>query len=268
MYDIKWICEQPRRVRPRADAARARAAVGRQLIGARREAPRGDHQGRAGAGAPQRGLEGDRRRPRAQEGRSARRSADGGSRGAQDGRSRAGSRAEEARRRARQRAGANSQHCRPTTCRTARTQSGNVEHHAFGKKRDYAFKPKQHFELGEALGLMDFETGGEIIRRALRGVAEGPGAHGTRARAVVSRCAYRREHGYTEVNPPLLVRDDVMFGTAQLPKFEDDQFSTYADRRSTRSEDCRALKISEADEANEYCDQDRPKLNRSVKIRE
>ncbi len=50
--------------------------------------------------------------------------------------------------------------------------SGNVEHHVVGKKRDYAFKPKQHFELGEALGHDGFRTGGEIVRRALCGVAE------------------------------------------------------------------------------------------------
>ena len=40
--------------------------------------------------------------------------------------------------------------------------SGNVEHHVFGKKRDYAFKPRQHFELGEALGMMDFELAAKL----------------------------------------------------------------------------------------------------------
>ncbi len=52
--------------------------------------------------------------------------------------------------------------CRSTTCRTARTQHGNVEHHEHGAKRDYAFKPKQHFELGEALGMMDFELAAKL----------------------------------------------------------------------------------------------------------
>ena len=70
-------------------------------------------------------------------------------------------------------------------------ENGNVEHHQCGAKRDYAFKPKQHFELGEALGLMDFETGGEIIRRALRGAEERARAHGARARPVHARRAYR-----------------------------------------------------------------------------
>ena len=121
--------------------------------------------------------------------------------------------------------------CRSTTCRTARTSTAMSSTIIFGAKRDYAFTPKQHFELGEALGQMDFETAAKLSGRALRRFAEGPGADGTRARAVHARCAYGREHGYTEVNPPLLVRDDAMFGTAQLPKFEEDQFSFHEFRK-------------------------------------
>ncbi len=104
--------------------------------------------------------------------------------------------------------------------------SGNVEHHAFGKKRDYAFKPKQHFELGEALGLMDFELAAKLSGARFVVLQKGL-ARMERALGQLFLDVHTSEkHGYTEVSPPLLVRDDVMFGTAQLPKFEDDQFST------------------------------------------
>src|ERR1700761_3048022 len=101
----------------------------------------------------------------------------------------------------------------------------NVEHHPFGAKRNYAFAPKQHFDLGEALGQMDFEAAAKlsgarfvILKRGL--------ARLERALGQLFLDVHTGEHGYTEVAPPLLVRDDVMFGTAQLPKFIEDQFST------------------------------------------
>ncbi len=100
----------------------------------------------------------------------------------------------------------------------------NVERHRFGAKRDYAFTPKQHFDLGEALGQMDFETAAKlsgarfvVLKKAL--------ARLERALGQFMLDVHTSEpHYYTEIAPPLLVRDDVMFGTAQLPKFEDDQF--------------------------------------------
>ena len=99
----------------------------------------------------------------------------------------------------------------------------NVEHHHFGARRDYGFAPKQHFDLGEALGQMDFETAAKlsgarfvILKRGL--------ARLERALGQFMLDLHTNEHGYSEVSPPLLVRDDVMFGTAQLPKFENDQF--------------------------------------------
>jgi seryl-tRNA synthetase len=107
--------------------------------------------------------------------------------------------------------------------------SGNAEHHVFGKKRDYAFKPKQHFDLGEALGQMDFELAAKLSGARFvvlqKGLARLERALGQFMRDVHTG----KEHGYTEVNPPILVRDDVMFGTAQLPKFADDQFRTTND---------------------------------------
>ncbi len=102
-------------------------------------------------------------------------------------------------------------------------EKSNVEHHRFGAKREYAFKPKQHFELGEALGLMDFETAAKLSGARFV-VLQGGLARLERALGQLFLDVHTGEHGYTEVNPPLIVLGDTMFGTAQLPKFEGDQF--------------------------------------------
>ena len=99
----------------------------------------------------------------------------------------------------------------------------NVEHHRFGAKRNYGFAPQQHFDLGEALGQMDFETAAKLSGARFVVLKRGL-ARLERALGQFMLDVHTTEHGYTEVAPPLLVRDDVMFGTAQLPKFEDDQF--------------------------------------------
>jgi seryl-tRNA synthetase len=104
-----------------------------------------------------------------------------------------------------------------------RDETGNVEHHKFGAKRDYAFKPKEHFELGEALGLMDFETAAKLSGARFV-VLKGGLARMERALGQFMLDVHTGEHGYTEVNPPLVVSSDTMFGTAQLPKFAYDQF--------------------------------------------
>src|SRR5712672_3313892 len=102
-------------------------------------------------------------------------------------------------------------------------EHGNVEHHKFGAKRDYAFAPKQHFELGEALGQMDFETAAKLSGARFVVLKKGL-ARLDRALGQFMLDLHTTVHGYTEINPPLLVRDEVMFGTGQLPKFRDDQF--------------------------------------------
>jgi seryl-tRNA synthetase len=102
-------------------------------------------------------------------------------------------------------------------------ETGNVEHHKWGEKRSYAFTPKQHFELGEALGMMDFETAAKLSGARFV-VLKGGLARMERALGQLFLNVHTGEHGYTEINPPLLVNSDTMFGTAQLPKFEDDQF--------------------------------------------
>jgi seryl-tRNA synthetase len=104
----------------------------------------------------------------------------------------------------------------------------NVEHHRFGAKRGYSFTPKQHFELGETLGQMDFETAAKLSGARFVVLKKGL-ARLERALGQLMLDVHTGQHGYTEINPPLLVQDDVMFGTAQLPKFADDQFRTTTD---------------------------------------
>ena len=102
--------------------------------------------------------------------------------------------------------------------------SANKERHKHGTPKKYTFKPKQHFDLGEALGLMDFETAAKLSGARFV-VLKGALARLERALAQFMLDLHMGEHGYTEVNPPVLVRDEVMFGTAQLPKFAEDQFA-------------------------------------------
>ncbi|HEY6256999.1 MAG TPA: serine--tRNA ligase, partial [Xanthobacteraceae bacterium] len=89
---------------------------------------------------------------------------------------------------------------------------GNVEHHHFGAKRNYAFAPRQHFDLGEALGQMDFETAAKLSGARFVVLKSGL-ARLERALGQFMIDLHTGAHGYTEVSPPLLVRDEVMFGT-------------------------------------------------------
>ncbi len=98
-------------------------------------------------------------------------------------------------------------------------------HHKFGAKRDYAFTPKQHFEIGEALGQMDFEIAAKLSGSRFVVLKKGL-ARLERALGQFMLDLHTNEHGYMEIAPPLLVQDEVMFGTAQLPKFSYDQFTT------------------------------------------
>jgi seryl-tRNA synthetase len=104
-------------------------------------------------------------------------------------------------------------------------EHGNVEHHKFGATRNYGFAPKQHFELGEALRQMDFETAAKLSGSRFVVLKKGL-ARLERALGQFMLDLHTTEHGYVEVAPPLLVQDEVMFGTAQLPKFAYDQFMT------------------------------------------
>ncbi|GLS28487.1 seryl-tRNA synthetase [Mesorhizobium albiziae] len=84
-------------------------------------------------------------------------------------------------------------------------------------------KPKEHFEIGEKLGQMDFERAAKLSGSRFT-VLSGQIARLERALGQFMLDLHTTEHGYTEVQPPLLVRDDIMYGTGQLPKFEEDLF--------------------------------------------
>src|SRR5262245_373546 len=101
----------------------------------------------------------------------------------------------------------------------------NIEHHYFGATRSYGFAPKQHFDLGEALGQMDFETAAKLSGARFVVLKKGL-ARMERALGQFMLDLHTNEHGYTEVQPPLLVKDEALYGTAQLPKFAEDQFHT------------------------------------------
>jgi seryl-tRNA synthetase len=105
-------------------------------------------------------------------------------------------------------------------------EHGNVRRHLFGAARSYAFTPKPHDDLGGALGFMDFEAAAKLSGARFVVLKKGL-ARLERAIGQVMLDLHTNEHGYTEVNPPLLVRNDVMFGTGQLPKFREDQFSAW-----------------------------------------
>ena len=92
-------------------------------------------------------------------------------------------------------------------------------------------KPREHFELGEALGLMDFDAAAKLSGARFV-VLKGALARLERALEQFMLDLHTTEHGYMEIDPPVLVRDAAMFGTAQLPKFREDQFAAlrYADQ--------------------------------------
>jgi seryl-tRNA synthetase len=104
-------------------------------------------------------------------------------------------------------------------------EDANIEIDRVGEPAVFDFEPKQHFELGEDLGLMDFEAAARLSGARFV-VLKGALARLERALGQFMLDTHTTEFGYTEVNPPSLVRDDAVFGTGQLPKFSDDLFCT------------------------------------------
>ena len=94
-----------------------------------------------------------------------------------------------------------------------------------GAPIDLGFAPKQHFELGEALGMMDFETASKMAGSRFT-ILRGPLARLERALGQFMIDTHTTGHGYTEHTVPFLVNDATMFGTTQLPKFAEDSFRT------------------------------------------
>jgi seryl-tRNA synthetase len=104
-------------------------------------------------------------------------------------------------------------------------ESANVELARHGAPRDLGFAPKQHFELGEALGLMDFAAASKIAGARFV-VLRGALARLERALGQFMLDLHTREHGYTELTVPSLVNDATAYGTDKLPKFADTMFRT------------------------------------------
>lgn len=104
-------------------------------------------------------------------------------------------------------------------------ESANVEHHRFGAPPALAFAAKEHFELGEALGQMDFEAAVKLSGSRFVVLKRGL-ARMERALAQFMLDLHTTEHGYDEIAPPVLVKDNIPYGTAQLPKAAEDMFVT------------------------------------------
>ncbi len=104
-------------------------------------------------------------------------------------------------------------------------ESANVVLHMIGEKPRMNFEPKEQFEIGENLGMMDFEAAAKLAGSRFT-VLRGNLARLERALGAFMLDLHTGEHGYTETVPPLMVREEVLFGTGQLPKFADDLFHT------------------------------------------
>ena len=127
-------------------------------------------------------------------------------------------------------------------------ENDNVEVRKVGDKPVFPenFKPKEHFEIGEFLRMMDFEAAARMSGARFV-VLKGKLARLERALAQFMLDLHTEEHGYQEVAPPLLVRDQAMFGTAQLPKFKDDQFAAVDLTRVERSQNALQMLTLEDD---------------------
>jgi seryl-tRNA synthetase len=106
-----------------------------------------------------------------------------------------------------------------------RSAEDNPEVRRWGTPRKFGFEPKQHFEIGEALGVLDFDRASKIAKARFT-VMWGVAAQLSRALAQLMLDLHTREHGFTEVWVPQLVNAETMIGVAQLPKFEEQLFKT------------------------------------------
>ncbi len=104
-------------------------------------------------------------------------------------------------------------------------EEDNVEIRKVGEPKNKNSETPDHVAIGEALGMMDFETAAKMSGSRFVILSSGI-ARLERALAQFMLDTHTLEHGYTEVSPPVLVNDKTMFGTGQLPKFRDDQFQT------------------------------------------
>ena len=106
-----------------------------------------------------------------------------------------------------------------------RDESANRVERLWGEPRRFDFEPRAHWDLGPSLGILDFERGAKLAGTRFT-VLKGAGARLSRALSAFMLDLHSREHGYQEVFPPALTNAACLFGTAQLPKFEEDLFRT------------------------------------------
>ena len=109
-----------------------------------------------------------------------------------------------------------------------KSEDDNVEIRTWGTPKTFNFEPKAHHELGENLDILDFERGAKLSGSRFV-VYKGFGAKLERALINFMLDLHTNEHGYTELLTPILVNRDIMEGTGQLPKFEDDAYKTTDD---------------------------------------
>ncbi len=102
-------------------------------------------------------------------------------------------------------------------------ESENVEVRRWGEPRAFDFTPLPHWDVGERLGIIDFERGARLAGSRFSALV-GPGAALSRALIAFMLELHIREHGYTEVAPPYLVKPEILLGTGQLPKFQEDLY--------------------------------------------
>jgi seryl-tRNA synthetase len=112
-----------------------------------------------------------------------------------------------------------------TSVPVGRSADDNVEVRRWGVPRQFAFEPKQHFEIGEALGILDFDRASKIAKSRFT-VMWGAASRLNRALVQLMLDLHTREHGFTEVWVPHLVNLETMVGVAMLPKFEEQMFRT------------------------------------------
>lgn len=108
------------------------------------------------------------------------------------------------------------------------TENDNEELRSYGEPQKFNFQPREHYEIGENLSLMDFQTATKLSGSRFV-ILKGALARMERALAQFMLDVQTTEWGYTEVAPPLLVKESALYGTGQLPKFSDDLFRTTGD---------------------------------------
>ena len=115
------------------------------------------------------------------------------------------------------------------TVPVGKDESANVEIRRWGNKPEFDFEPRDHVDLGSALGILDLERASKIAA-ARFAILNGAGARLSRALVNFMLDLHTREHGYDETLPPFIVNKQALFGTGQLPKFEEDLFKLRDER--------------------------------------